>query len=196
MCTDILILKDMRHSSMSPSRTHSQQKARTAMSTSSSASMYYMPTPSRTHSHPLSCDYSMNVEDYFNYPSDDSHSLTSFPSTSVESRWMQDPPRPTDPETEAYLRKSIPIAEGKPVNLSSLPDSSAKTPKISDMIKLAIWGSRNHKLTLRQIYDEIEDRYPHLKDAQDKPWQVCLASIVAQVMFSSLLSAQFDTISR
>lgn len=158
----------------------------------------YMPTQSHTNSHPSSSGCYMtplNDEAFINFPSDNSHSPTSLPSTSVDSRRTQDPPRPSDQETEAYLRKSIPIAEGKQVNLWSLPES-AKAPKISDMIKLAIWGSRNHQLTLRQIYDEIENRYPHLKDAQDKPWQVCRALNIAQIMFSSLSSARFGTIFR
>ncbi|KDR78661.1 hypothetical protein GALMADRAFT_24097, partial [Galerina marginata CBS 339.88] len=39
------------------------------------------------------------------------------------------------------------------------------------LIKLAIWGSPSKKLTLRQIYDAIETRYPSWKTASDKPWQ-------------------------
>jgi hypothetical protein len=81
---------------------------------------------------------------------------------------MRDP-RPTIQETEAYLRKSIPIPDTDEVNLWSLADPSntkttEKPPKVSDMIRLAIWGSQNHKLTLHQIYDEFENRYPSLKE--------------------------------
>ncbi|KJA28705.1 hypothetical protein HYPSUDRAFT_94708, partial [Hypholoma sublateritium FD-334 SS-4] len=39
------------------------------------------------------------------------------------------------------------------------------------LVKLAIWGSPGHKLTLRQIYTAIEDRYPSFKATPDKPWQ-------------------------
>ncbi|KAF9483186.1 winged helix DNA-binding domain-containing protein, partial [Pholiota conissans] len=63
------------------------------------------------------------------------------------------------------------IPDHRLLNLWSLPSEPTKVPKISDLIKLAIWGSPNHRLTLRQIYDAIEDRYPTWKQAQDKPWQ-------------------------
>ncbi|KJA23881.1 hypothetical protein HYPSUDRAFT_136972 [Hypholoma sublateritium FD-334 SS-4] len=60
-----------------------------------------------------------------------------------------------------------------PLNLWSLPNEPfpAKPPKISDLIKLAIWGSPCHRLTLREIYSAIEERYPSYKYAADKPWQ-------------------------
>ncbi len=61
-----------------------------------------------------------------------------------------------------------------PLNLLSLPNEpfGTKHPKISELIKLAIWGSPDHKLTLRQIYNAIEERYPSYKENPDKPWQV------------------------
>ncbi|CAA7270469.1 unnamed protein product [Cyclocybe aegerita] len=60
-----------------------------------------------------------------------------------------------------------------PLNLSSLPDEpfDKNVPAVTTLIKLAIFGSKDKRLTLRQIYDEIEKRYPSWKDAKDKPWQ-------------------------
>ena len=80
---------------------------------------------------------------------------------------------PPHSETEAYLRNTLDIPPHLPVDLSALPDASdRKHPPITHMIKLAIWGSKDKMLTLRGIYNEIEERYPSLKDLQDKPWQV------------------------
>ncbi|KDR78533.1 hypothetical protein GALMADRAFT_1254388 [Galerina marginata CBS 339.88] len=74
--------------------------------------------------------------------------------------------------TESYLRQTLSIFPPRPVDLTALPDEpSARQPRIADMIKLAIWGSRAKKLTLRQIYDAIETRYPAWRDQVDKPWQ-------------------------
>lgn len=82
---------------------------------------------------------------------------------------------PTNSETEEYLRRTLEIPPHLSVDLSALPEPTEKTskqPPITHMIKLAIWGSRHKRLTLRQIYDEVEGRYPALKSLQDKPWQV------------------------
>jgi hypothetical protein len=82
---------------------------------------------------------------------------------------------PPHSETEEYLRNTLEIPSHFPVDLSALPDvSEKKQPPITHMIKLAIWGTKDKMLTLRGIYNEIEDRYPSLKDLQDKPWQVCV----------------------
>lgn len=82
---------------------------------------------------------------------------------------------PSHAETEEYLRNTLEIPSHLPVDLSALPDATdKKQPPITHMIKLAIWGSKDKMLTLRGIYGEIENRYPSLKDLQDKPWQVCL----------------------
>ena len=69
-----------------------------------------------------------------------------------------------------------------PLNLWSLPNEPfpGKPPKISELIKLAIWGSPYHSLTLREIFAAIEERYPSYKQAADKPWQVSLIILVAR----------------
>jgi len=79
---------------------------------------------------------------------------------------------PPHNDTEAYLRRTLEIPADIPVDLNALPDSTDKKPPITHMIKLAIWGSKHKRLTLRQIYDAIERRYPSLKGLKDKPWQV------------------------
>ena len=81
---------------------------------------------------------------------------------------------PPHSETERYLRRTLDIPPHLPVDLSVLPETTdRRQPPITHMIKLAIWGSDDKMLTLRGIYREIENRYPSLKDLQDKPWQVC-----------------------
>ena len=89
---------------------------------------------------------------------------------------------PSSEETEEYLRRTLAIPPHMPLNLSSLPDEplGTKSPKISDLIKLAIWASPDHKLTLRQIYNAIEERYPSYRKASDKPWQVHHALYVVE----------------
>jgi hypothetical protein len=79
---------------------------------------------------------------------------------------------PPHNDTEDYLRRTLEIPADIPVDLNALPDSTDKKPPITHMIKLAIWGSKHKRLTLRQIYDAIERRYPSLKGLKDKPWQV------------------------
>jgi hypothetical protein len=88
--------------------------------------------------------------------------LVSSPSISFDFRRKQDPPRPTDQETEAYLRKSIPIAEGKPVKLWSLPDSSDKAPKISDIILFS-----NSQIMPIVTCDKVAQAYPRCPSIYD-----------------------------
>ncbi|KAJ3513475.1 hypothetical protein NLJ89_g2926 [Agrocybe chaxingu] len=85
-------------------------------------------------------------------------------------------PLPSHQETEKYLRKTLEVPYPYPLNLSSLPDEpfDKKAPAVTTLIKLAIFGSKDKRLTLRQIYDEIENRYPSWKDAKDKHWQTSI----------------------
>ncbi|KAF9483185.1 hypothetical protein BDN70DRAFT_827936 [Pholiota conissans] len=76
--------------------------------------------------------------------------------------------------TEGILRQSFSIPDGTPVDLRALPDVSeenGKLPGISSLIKLAIWSSPNRRLTLRQIYNAVKARYPHLQSNADDAWQ-------------------------
>ncbi len=84
---------------------------------------------------------------------------------------MMDPPMKKVKHTCAkHYQSQSPM----PLNLWSLPSEPfpGKPPKISELIKLAIWGSPCHCLTLREIFAAIEERYPSYKQATDKPWQV------------------------
>ncbi len=104
---------------------------------------------------------------------------------------------PSYNETEDYLRHHLEIPAHIPVNLRALPDVTAKKqPPITHMIKLAIWGSQYKRLTLRQIYEEIEKRYPSLKELHDKPWQVRLPFVVLHcgIMLTVACSVPYDII--
>jgi len=84
---------------------------------------------------------------------------------------------PIHEETEDILRKSLKthIPNHVTFNLDALSDENPITSKhmtVFDLIKFAIWGSKNKRLTLGQIYAVIEDRWPFLKYSEDKPWQV------------------------
>ena len=116
--------------------------------------------------------------DYTHSPSPSDSSLEDDGSTySSSSPPPTTYPLPPQAETEEYLRRALEIPRHVPVDLNALPDydptTEKKQPPITNMIKLAIWGSKHKRLTLRQIYDEIEKRYPTLKESKDKPWQVC-----------------------
>ena len=122
-----------------------------------------------------------HFDKYINYPQQGQHiddsNVHSTPSPATSSEYghpSHDNGEASTEETEEYLRRTLAIPPHMQLNLSSLPDEphGTKNPKISDLIKLAIWGSPGHKLTLRQIYTAIEERYPSYKAATDKPWQV------------------------
>lgn len=66
---------------------------------------------------------------------------------------------------------------GKPVNLSSLPDiipGSQLVPPYHLIIKLAICGSSNGRLSLQEIFRAVENRYPFMEAEEGvKPaWKV------------------------
>ncbi|PPQ84023.1 hypothetical protein CVT25_000569 [Psilocybe cyanescens] len=79
--------------------------------------------------------------------------------------------RPADAETENYLRQTLGIPYPTPVTLYALPDdlNGTNKPSITTMARLAIWGSPHKKLTLGQICQAVEDRYPSYRDSSDKP---------------------------
>lgn len=73
------------------------------------------------------------------------------------------------------MREYLTIFEPRPLNLYSLPDCpdlDHKRPPIIALIALAIWASPQKKLSLRQIHDAVEERYPSWSASKDKPWQV------------------------
>lgn len=82
---------------------------------------------------------------------------------------------PSHAKTEDYLRQTLGIPLHKPVTLYSLPADprGPNKPSITTLARLAIWGSSQRKLTLHQIFQAVEERYPSLGALSDKPHRVC-----------------------
>lgn len=85
------------------------------------------------------------------------------------------PPSPDDPEN--YLRHTLLLPQDKPVDLWALPDPPERgkpNHPYSTLIKLAIFGSREKQLTLREILDALIDRFEWFKDNENEiTWKVC-----------------------
>ncbi|KAF8963164.1 hypothetical protein BDZ97DRAFT_1661977, partial [Flammula alnicola] len=118
------------------------------------------------------------MDTYIDWPQEEGLQSSPSPSSGSSDYNNNEPsaghhPTPSHDDTERYLRNTLGIHEPIPLSLYSLPNEpfGSKPPKISDLIKLAIWGSPHRRLTLRQIYEAIETRYPSFKDQADKPWQ-------------------------
>ncbi|KAJ3504786.1 hypothetical protein NLJ89_g7755 [Agrocybe chaxingu] len=80
---------------------------------------------------------------------------------------------PSHEETEEYFRKMLDVAHPYPLSLEIFPDDLPdEKPPVLNLIILAICGSPHKRLTMGQIFDEIENRFPAWKDKKDKPWQV------------------------
>ncbi|KAF8903715.1 hypothetical protein CPB84DRAFT_1677862, partial [Gymnopilus junonius] len=103
------------------------------------------------------------------FPSPESDTLSLDDNDSVFSYASLHGSLPPHEETEKYLRNTLGIAPPEPVNLSVLPEHPWP-PGITRLIKLAIWGSQRKMLTLSQIYDEIETRFP-AKSGKDASWK-------------------------
>ncbi|KAH9481885.1 Forkhead box protein I1-ema [Psilocybe cubensis] len=78
---------------------------------------------------------------------------------------------PSHAETENYLRQTLGIPLQVPVTLYALADDprGPNKPSVTTMARLAIWGSPHKKLTLNQIFEAVEQRYPSLGALVDKP---------------------------
>lgn len=85
---------------------------------------------------------------------------------------------PDIPDPEPALRVLLGFEDGQEVSLRSLvdpPNGEKPGYPYPTLIKLAIHGSPNKRLTLQEIYAAIEERFKWFKDnADDKAWQVCL----------------------
>lgn len=111
------------------------------------------------------------------------------------SGWSADPLRgdgssgetPLDPGE--YLRLKLNLQIGEPINLWSLPDPEpgARPPHSYPLlVRLAIYGSPNKRMTLKEIYAAIEERFEwYKKQPKNAPWRVC-ASLISG-MFSLLI---------
>ena len=89
---------------------------------------------------------------------------------------------PDIPDPEGDLRKLLGFKEDEEVSLNSLvdpPDGEKPGYPYPTLIKLAIYGSPNKRLTLQEIYGALIDRFKWFKEhAEDAAWQVRVNHIV------------------
>lgn len=87
---------------------------------------------------------------------------------------------PDIPDPEPALRELLGFGPEEEVSLSSLTDPPpGEKPgyPYPTLIKLAIYGSPNKRLTLQEIYHELMGRFRWFRDnAEDKAWQVSAKS--------------------
>lgn len=80
------------------------------------------------------------------------------------------------PGSEEYLRQQLNIPSYQAVNLWALPDpphGQRPSQPLPVLIKLAIHGSPKRKLTLREIYLALEERFAwYRENRDDKGWKV------------------------
>ncbi|KAF9456565.1 hypothetical protein BDZ94DRAFT_1177440, partial [Collybia nuda] len=74
-----------------------------------------------------------------------------------------------------YLRGQLNIPFDRAVNLYALPDppgGTRPTQPLAILMKLAIYGSPHRKLTLREIYTALEERYEWFRNnTNDASWK-------------------------
>ncbi|KAF8628554.1 hypothetical protein AX15_003822 [Amanita polypyramis BW_CC] len=78
------------------------------------------------------------------------------------------------PDAGDYLRHQLGLPPGTPVNLDCLPDpplGRKPSQPYPILIKLAIYGNPNKKLTLKGIYDAIENRFEYFKNEGTGAWK-------------------------
>ncbi|KAH6909346.1 fork head domain-containing protein [Coprinopsis sp. MPI-PUGE-AT-0042] len=78
------------------------------------------------------------------------------------------------PEPEDWLRQKLNIPAGVPVDLWALPntDPSRRPPYAYPLlVRLAIQGSKEKKLTLKEIYEEIENRFEYYRNNTNGAWK-------------------------
>jgi hypothetical protein len=109
-------------------------------------------------------------------------SIASSSTSSTPATTLSHLPRPTlrtPPPTEAeqYLRHQLGLPHDKPVDLWALKDPPSRQKPgqpYPNLIKLAIFGSPNKKLTLQEIYKALIDRFEWFKDnSNEMAWKVC-----------------------
>lgn len=93
----------------------------------------------------------------------------------------EEKPLPSQYETERFLREYLKIPEPMPLDLYALRDHFNPTdkpkPAIAALIALSIWGCPQKRLSLKEIYEAIEARYPSWSsfnppDGKIPPWKV------------------------
>lgn len=96
------------------------------------------------------------------------------------------PTVPDDFDPEKHLRNALGLPADKPVDLWALQDPSNRgkpEQPLQNLVTLAIFGSPNKMLTLKEIYAALIDRFDWFKDQEDDEgldyglaWKVCRAS--------------------
>ncbi|KAG6861618.1 hypothetical protein C0995_014057 [Termitomyces sp. Mi166 len=90
---------------------------------------------------------------------------------SISLSWSSDE-SPRYQSMEQWLRENSCIPSPQPLNLSSLPDPKPGTRPIwtyKVLVSLAIWGSPTGRLSLQEIYSQIENRFEYYKDLPNEP---------------------------
>ena len=86
------------------------------------------------------------------------------------------------PGRNKTIHEIVGIPPDRPISLYSLPDSRpGEKPDYTyaTLVKVAIWESPARKLTLQEIYDAIETRFPWFKDCKNpNSWKVRLTSYI------------------
>lgn len=83
-------------------------------------------------------------------------------------------PTPTTPDgsdPEKYLRRQLNIPEDVRVDLLAVqnpPDRGKPSQPLTNLVKLAIFGSPQKKLTTKEIYQELIDHFDWFKDQEDE----------------------------
>ncbi|KAJ6464319.1 hypothetical protein DFH09DRAFT_957826, partial [Mycena vulgaris] len=76
------------------------------------------------------------------------------------------------------LRRQLKISKESPVDLWSVPepdDSRRPTIPLPLLLKVAIYGGENNKLTLRGIYQVLIDRFKWYKENEkSRKWKQCV----------------------
>ena len=118
---------------------------------------------------------------------------------------LSESPPPDEDSTGPYLRQQLELLPHQEVSLRSLPDpppgEKPSTP-LPMLIKLAIYGSPNKRLTLQEIYSELEKRFEWFRiHEKEKAWKVRLLFSVTHFLSTErhrcgMCRTQSDTICR
>ncbi|KAF8645878.1 hypothetical protein AX16_007536 [Volvariella volvacea WC 439] len=133
----------------------------------------------QTSPHQHSSQYSPHFPQYSQTPQSRLHSeLDAPPNTPIATQFPSVYPdigsSTSSDEAGEYLRKQLGIAPGLPVDLWSLPDpppGQRPSYTLPVLVKLAIYGSENKRLTLQGIYDAIAERFEYYRKQKKNAWK-------------------------